>query len=225
MRPVVEGTEAQWLRAQRLFADGLSYALIQERLEEESGRPLMSAPRIRRRAIAETWVRSDTGPGSLGPPKQTLEERKERAAVFIAAGEFNLAKRMEYLTQLLSHASERLVQQMFEPHEVVEIKVVPAGLGSSNVEIVRVLLPEPSPKDKQALGTAASQLIDRLQILSGGVTSRTEIGPIADRAQAESKLRMIRDELAERRVVERNAGVVGGDEELPDESIDAEVVE
>lgn len=222
MRVKVEGTEAQWLRAQRLFADGLSYMAIQEKLEEEAGRPLMSCPRIRRRAIAEKWERSSKGPGSLGPAVQTVEERKKRTEVFEAAGQFNLAKRMEALSQQLSYAAERLVVQMFSEHELVEVKVVPAGLGSSNVEVVRTIVNEPSPKDKQALATAASQLIDRLQILTGGVTARTEIGPIADRAQAESKLRMIRDELAERRVVERNAGVVGGDEELP---MEAEVVE
>lgn len=217
-----KATDAQWLRAQRLFADNLSYVAIQDRLREEAGKPLMSHQIIRRRAIKYKWERSSNSPESLGPAVQTLEDRKKRAEVFATAGAFNLAKRMEYLTQLLSKASERLVQQMFEPHEVVEIKVVPAGLGSSNVEIVRVMLPEPSPKDKQALGTAASQLIDRLQILSGGVTARTEIGPIAYRAQAESKLRMIRDELAERRQVELNAGLVGGNEELP---LDADVVE
>jgi len=106
------------------------------------------------------------------------------------------------------------VQQMFEPMDIVDVKVLSEGAHMGQViSVQRTRISEPSPKDKQALASAASSLIDRIQLLSGGATSRTETGPIADRAQAEAKLRMVRDELAERRVVEQNAEAAKAAEE------------
>lgn len=203
------GTEAHWALAHQAFKDGLSYRAIAEKvfeLEGQGDEPPPSIAVIRRKAIAQEWTRDNNGRGTLGPAVQTTEMREKRIRDFRASGQLNLAKRLELLVDQLGEACTELVSQMFEPMDVVEVKVLSEGAHMGQmIQVQRTRINEPTPKDKQALASAASSLIDRIQLLSGGATSRSEIGPIADRAQAEAKLRMIRDELAERRTVEENA--------------------
>jgi hypothetical protein len=201
----VKVSAADWARAQQLFRTGLSYQRIADELEKEAGRPVVSHAIIRRRAMRESWMRDVGAPDSVGPANQTLAEKQQRAEIINATSQFNLATATARLTEQLAYASGRLIHQMFIPHEVVEVKLVGQGANMGQmVQTVRTELNEPSPKDKAALAAAASQLIDRLQLLTGGVTSRTEIGPIGDRAAAEARLRMVRDELSERRQVVLN---------------------
>ena len=203
-RPRSSGTPEHWARAQELFAAGLVYKSIEMRLDREMGSINGVAPprhhTIRRRATQEGWLRSEHVGLHVGPAVEESEQTKERLAKFKAQGEINREHRLQQLTDELIASVHTLVGQMFEPHVLKEVKVVPGPQGTgSDVEVVEVELDQPTPRDKQALASAAAQLIDRVQLLTGKATGRTEVGPIMDRATAESRLKGIRDELSERR--------------------------
>ena len=203
-RPRSSGTPEHWARAKELFGAGLVYKSIEMRLDHEMGiMDGVAPPRdhtIRRRATSEAWLRNPNVGLHVGPAVEDSEQTQERLARFKATGEINREHRTQQLADELLAASTKLIGQMFEPHTLHEVKVVagPQGAGSG-VEVVEVEMREPPPRDKQALASAASQLIDRLQLLTGKATGRTETGPIMDRETAEARLKGIRDELAERR--------------------------
>lgn len=198
------GSEEQWSAAKATFAADFGYrkcAEVAAAVEDQPG-PAPSMGTIRRRAVLEGWIRDESvRPAMNGPALMAQGDRKDAAVLFVAQGKVAMSVRMERLADQLEQACTELVRQMFVEHEVVEVKVTGMGGGIQQVETVRTKLTEPSSKDKQALASAASMLLDRLQLITGGATSRTELGPIADRAQAEARLRMVRDELAERRTV------------------------
>jgi hypothetical protein len=203
------GHDRHWARARELFGQGLVYQTIADvlarELPEVEGVAAPQAHTIRRRAVEGRWERASADDLSVGPAVETSARVRERLAKFKATGEVQLEKRLQALNEELLEATARLVGEMFEPHTEYQVKVVagPNGTGS-DVEVVEVPLDSPTPRDKQALASAAAQLIDRIQLLSGGATSRSETRQL-DPEQARARAAMVRDQLAERRAADLQA--------------------
>lgn len=184
-----EGEEGDWAHARRVFERGASYRQVEA---EVDGR--LTYSRIRRMALAEGWTQGEVKSTS------TLEERRAATAAATAANQLKWAEKKDDVVSDLIATTQRLVEQVFEPTLRKEVKVVAGGEGAgSYVEVVEVDMDEPSAAEKKALVTSAAILIDKLQLLTGEATSRSETGPITDRAAAEERVRHIRDEIAERR--------------------------
>lgn len=176
-----------WAMAKTLWEKGESYRTV----SEETGIPVNS---IRVRKIDEGWTLQAV------PRDQTPEARRAKtAAARRAAADKVLERRGELANHLMEDLLE-LREQLFEPVVVKEAKVVQVGNNmGSEVEIVEIELPRPVPADQQRIVTSMAILTDKLLLLTGEATSRTETVDGSNREAAAARLKMIRDELAERR--------------------------
>lgn len=157
-----------------------------------NGRMTMST--LRSRGIEEGWKRSSDGTAATEP----IEVRRVQAEHRKIEVSRKVSERRELLSVLLLDDVLQMRKQLFEPYEHIEIKVVsgPTGMGS-DVEIVRVELPRPTPADQLKISNALAILTDKLLLLSGEATVRSET--IVDRESVLERTRYLRDELAERR--------------------------
>lgn len=96
-------------------------------------------------------------------------------------------------------AAERILEQVFSPHTVKDVKTVmlPKGLGQ-DLRMVEVHLDEPTPADKRALATVFGILVDKASLLSGDATQRVETSSLT-KDQVADRLKHFRDELGKRR--------------------------
>lgn len=183
--------EAAWELARQVYEAGGSYRQCEARTQAAGNR--LTHSRVRRRAQAEGWAQGELTATS------TPEERRAQTAAATETVRRKWAEEKDRILSDLVGTIDRLNEQVFSPHRRIEVKVLGLGEGRSEAELVEVEMDEPSPADKKALVTSMAILIDKAQLLAGEATSRTESGPIADRAAAEARVRQIRDELAERR--------------------------
>lgn len=107
-------------------------------------------------------------------------------------------RRADLLDHLVDDAFG-LAEQLFAPVVHKEVKVVGQGQGEQEVEIVEVHLDRPRAADQKNIALAFAIVTDKLLLLAGEATARTESGPIADRETAVGFVQKVRDELAERR--------------------------
>lgn len=166
--------------------------------EEIGGRAAPST--IKRRAEAEGWIRPD---GLTARP--TLVERQLATAHTAEANRRRWVDEKDRIASRLIGLADRLIDEVTAPHEMIDIKVLGGGKDSAaTVETVRTQIPSPVPADKQRLVTSAAIVLDKLLLLSGEATSRSEqIG--ADRDALTERAKQLRDELAERRAAAASA--------------------
>lgn len=107
----------------------------------------------------------------------TYDDKKTEAAR--AAKARKIEERKTELADELLESIVRLNSQMFSKQTVY-------NFGGQNNTLRVAEVDEPSPADKKHLATSLAILIDKLQVLTGGVTSRNE--EITSRNEKESKL-------------------------------------
>lgn len=142
---------------------------------------------------------------AMGIPKATVTSwaqangvrtvRNENAAARVEAARLTFEERRVELAHGLLDDVARLRAQLFAP--VVQRQAMTVSDGKdlgSHVEIVDIRLDEPTFSEKKALLTSIGIAVDKVQLLSGAATQRTEHTIPADEVVAG-----LRDELAERR--------------------------
>jgi transposase-like protein len=142
---------------------------------------------------------------AMGIPKATVTNwgraagvktvRNENAAVRMEAARLTFEERRVTLAHALLDDVNRLRAELFAP--VVQRQAMTVSDGQnmgSHVEIVDIHLDEPTFGEKKAILTSIGIAVDKVQLLSGAATSRTEVTVPADEVVAG-----LRDELAERR--------------------------
>jgi len=141
---------------------------------------------------------------ALGIPKGTVTKWAKQAGVKtrvlenlqagLKASHLAFEQRRINLAHGLLDDIARLRSQLFAPCKKVEITTVSDGQQQgSHVEVVEALLDEPTFADKKAILTSIGIAVDKVQLLSGGATSRHE------EVDVTAQVAQLRDELAERR--------------------------
>lgn len=150
--------------------------------------------------IAETSRRTGIAKGTLSAWGTRTGVRSPDAEQTRAASETNavtLAQRKQALAVGLLDDIARLRAELFEP--VLERKVQVAG---GMIEIVDVKHARPSPNDQKQLMVACAVAIDKVQILTGGLTASIGVTespePLGAAEERQRALTAI-DELAARR--------------------------
>jgi transposase-like protein len=131
-----------------------------------------------------------------GVRTRSIETKQER----VQASMLTMAERKVNLASGLMDDIERLRTQLWQP--CVERKPLVVSDGAqlgSRVEIVDVELKQPTFGDQRSIMTSIAIAVDKVQILTGDVTSRTETVGTLERPVAEERLGTIL-ELASKRV-------------------------
>lgn len=193
-------SEEAWEMARAAFeTEGVSY----EQCSMRSGIPRGT---IRLRALDQGW----TKPGGL---KAGASREEIQAAAAVAQETNNLAheRRKGEMVEAFVETVFSLRDQLDKPFLKREVKSIGLGGGITENEVVDVWLPAPPPGEQQRLVTSMAILVDKIQLITGGATSRQE-NIVPDRDAALERVQQIRDELAERRAA-NEAGAAGPTEE------------
>lgn len=116
--------------------------------------------------------------------------RAENVRAAVEVSRLTLQQRRQQLALGLMTDAERLREQLFAP--------AVARHWTKDGEFCEEPIPQPDFSDQRQIVTAVAIAVDKIQLLTGEATARTEAmgGDPAERAQ---RIREIRDELAERR--------------------------
>lgn len=190
------------LEAQRLYAQGHPSRTISEMLE---GR--ISASWISSTARADNWHKgllpadlvSEAQPQIFESANATPEQMRANTEKL---SEVHARKWQDHKAQLavkLGTSAERILDQIFAPHVLKEVKTVALpDRGGQDLRMVEVLYDEPTPADKKNLALTLAILVDKASLLSGDATSRVETASMTP-DQTKDRLKHYRDELAQRR--------------------------
>lgn len=121
-------------------------------------------------------------------------ERREELEAGVATASLTMEARRQALASGLMDDIEHLRSQLFAPTATNQAMVVSDGAREgSHVEVIEVKQAEPGFRDKQAAITSIAIAVDKVQLLTGAATSRTEHTAGKEAAHA------VADELAARR--------------------------
>lgn len=102
-------------------------------------------------------------------------ERREELEAGVAVASVTMEHRRLALASGLMDDIEKLRSQLFAPTATNQAMVVSDGArDGSHVEVVEVKQAEPTFRDKQAAITSIAIAVDKVQLLTGAATSRTE---------------------------------------------------
>jgi len=113
------------------------------------------------------------------------------------ASRLTVAQRKAALAEDLLNHAVRIAGQLEQPAVEKVVKVVGFGSGVSGTEIVEVTYERPPTADQKRIAETIGVLVDKIQLLTGEATSRTETALTVDGAK-ERALGVV-DELAARR--------------------------
>lgn len=117
--------------------------------------------------VAELDTPADRAEAAAARRERTAKARQAYVEVTAAA--------RQQLAGRLHDEVHELLDRMNSPTTYVHVKVVNMGADAgSQVETVHVELPLPTATDTKALVTSAAILVDKLQLLTGQATERTE---------------------------------------------------
>lgn len=120
-------------------------------------------------------------------------ERREELAAGVAAASLTMEQRRLTLASGLMDDIEKLRAQLFAPTATNQVVVEGTGKGESCARVMEVTQAEPSFRDKQAAITSIAIAVDKVQLLTGAATARTEHTAGKEAAHA------VADELGARR--------------------------
>lgn len=112
-----------------------------------------------------------------------------RTAAAVAAAALTMEQRKQALAAALMDDIERLRLQLWSV--CTERKAMAVSDGAergSHIEIVDIEHEQPTFGDQKAIMTSLAIAVDKVQILTGEATSRTEVLGVAERAPAEERV-------------------------------------
>lgn len=185
-------TDADWALVESLWREGRSWTFMSKAIDGRA-----AATTIKRRADRENWVRDVHGVEITARPqpealREAVEKTNEARALI-------WAEERERVMGKLIRVADHLLDRITQPHELIEVKVVPGPKGEgSEVETIRTPMSQPLPGDQQRLMTSAAIAYDKILLLAGEATSRAETVNMSPE-QRQARAQQMRDELAARR--------------------------
>lgn len=199
-------TEADWVLVEALWRDGKSWTALSKAIDGRA-----AATTIKRRAERQEWARSVHGVEiTARPALPALVEAAERST---AARALVWAEERERIMAKLVDRADHLLDRIVKPHTLIETKIVKdeGQHAGSHVETIETPLSEPLPGDQQRLMTSAAIALDKVLLLAGEATSRSETVEGQTPEQRVARAQMIRDELAARREANETAAAVAAE--------------
>lgn len=188
-------TEADWALVESLWkTQGLGWSTLSRAIDGRA-----AATTIKRRAITHEWARDVHGVEITARPQpEALREAIDRST---EARALIWAEERERIMSKLVDRADHLLDRIVKPHTLIETKIVKdeGQHAGSHVETIETPLSEPLPGDQQRLMTSAAIALDKILLLAGEATSRSETIEGQTSEQRVARAQMIRDELAARR--------------------------
>lgn len=195
-------SEEDRTRARELFQQGVKLLEIVKAMD---GR--VSAAWLSKTSRSENWMKGLLSEEVVRGGEPQIYESANATPEQMAANTSKMSEvqlrrwqdRKAELAGKAGDAAERILEQVFSPHTVKDVKTVmlPKGLGQ-DLRMVEVHLDEPTPADKRALATVFGILVDKASLLSGDATQRVETSSLT-KDQVTDRLKHFRDELGKRR--------------------------
>lgn len=201
-------TRATWTQEQKEQAllslhDGATY----NEVHAETGIPKGTLASWRRRQTEDDARRMTE---DLDTPAERAEAAAARRERTRAARETLADVRAEDRTQLAARLLDEvhtLLDRINAPTVYKHVKVVSMGNGESVTEVVDVDVDTPNAADTKSLVVSAAVLIDKLQLLTGQATERTE--SVAGELDLEAEFRELETAIRAGKVSSPGAGEDG----------------
>lgn len=182
-------TEDDWALIRAVWEAGGSLTACSEAVDGRAARST-----VKRRAETEDWVRPD-GTKQVIP----VEVRQTMARAANEARRAVWAEERERIVSRLIEVTDDALDDMKRPTVVKEAKVVSGGQGMpSSVEVVEIEYDQAPIGERKNLMTIAQVAIEKLQLLTGEATGRTESVTL-NRDAVVTRAKQLRDEIGERR--------------------------